>query len=92
MARLKNRARLEGWTAICRFVGLSRPTLIKYGFPVYQLSRGSRVFAYAADLRRHKTTLEQRLFLLPPQSFSVSETEPTAGPRQVPGPVQRLPG
>ena len=52
--------KLEGWGEICALVGWSRPTLIKHGFPVYQISRGSRVFAYAEELRKHKISLEQR--------------------------------
>lgn len=54
--------KLEGWGEICACVGWTRPTLIKYGFPVYrQIARGSRVFAYPEELKKHKIGLEQRM-------------------------------
>lgn len=61
MRKKKERVKkLEGWGEICALVGWSRPTLIKHGFPVYQISRGSRVFAYADELRKYKISLERR--------------------------------
>lgn len=60
--------KLEGWGEICAEVGWSRPTIIKHGLPVYQISRGSRVFAYAEELRKYKISLEQRMFCQSPSA------------------------
>lgn len=60
MKKQEKLKKIEGWEKICALVGWSRPTLIKHGFPVYQISRGSRVFAYAEELRKYKISLEQR--------------------------------
>lgn len=58
----KRGTKVEGWGAICACVGWTRPTLIKYGFPVYrQIARGNRVFAYTGELKKHKNDLEGRL-------------------------------
>lgn len=59
--KVENAKKLEGWGAICDCVGWTRPTVIKYGFPVYrQIAQGNRVFAYHEELQRHKRSLEQR--------------------------------
>lgn len=63
MKKQEKLKKIEGWGAICACVGWTRPTLIKYGFPVYrQIAQGNRVFAYADELQKHKLNLEQRIF------------------------------
>lgn len=64
MRKKKERVKkLEGWGEICALVGWSRPTLIKYGFPVQSDDTlGNRVFAYADELQKHKLNLERRIF------------------------------
>ena len=58
----KQGTKIEGWKAICACVGWTRPTLIKYGFPVYrQIARGNRVVAYTGELETYKRDIEQRI-------------------------------
>lgn len=60
MKKQEKLKKIEGWEKICALVGWSRPTLIKYGFPVRQFSRGSRVYAYAHELDQHLASLENQ--------------------------------
>ena len=55
--------KLVGWAAICKATGLSRFVLKKYGFPIRQWGRGSHVYAYSDDLKKHRDGLEQHVVL-----------------------------
>ena len=57
-----DRKRLEGWTQIECYLGMTNKTVVLHGYPVRRML--GRVFAYSEELDAHRVKLESSAGLI----------------------------